>query len=226
MQSKMLLGVLSALFAMALLFTLAVPKRPVPGERGTTQPTAPTTGEPARVAAVPPVAEPPAAEELVAGTWQPAGFDVGLPAPEGWVPSRRRSRAYLHKDPTRPLQGNFSLIRLPNIYGRSLEGLLQENRAELEANPQFELESIEMVELAGAPRIRVDYIGTPSGGDPVRFAGLIWLRGSEQIVLTFTVDADLWAERGPDAERCLQGLTVASAPAAEVPAGTADTTSH
>ena len=32
MQSKMLVGVLSALFAMSLLFTLAVPRRPAPGE--------------------------------------------------------------------------------------------------------------------------------------------------------------------------------------------------
>ena len=205
MQSKMLVGVLSALFAMSLLFMLAVPRRPAPGEAEDVEGTAAeatavsTEARPLETAAA---AEP--EPELVDGVWQPAGYGVRMPAPEGWVASRRRSRAYLHRDPTRPLAGNFSLIRLPNLYGKSLEGLLEENRDELEANAQFTLHRIAIVDLGGLPRIRVDYSGTPRGGEPVRFAGLIWLAGSQQFVLTFTVEAGLWESLAEQAERCLQ----------------------
>jgi hypothetical protein len=210
MQSKMLLGVLSALFTMALLFTLAVPRQRGQGAAEADQATAPAVSGRAAALAV----EPEPVPELVDGVWQPSGYALRMPAPEGWVASRRRSRAYLHRDPSRPLQGNFSLIRLPNLYGKTLEGLLEENREELEGNDQFELHDIALVELADVRRIRVDYTGTPRGGEPVRFAGLIWLQGREQVVLTFTIEAGLWKARAPEAERCLSGLAAVPAPVA------------
>jgi hypothetical protein len=214
MQSKMLVGVLSALFAMSLLFTLAVPRRPEAVEQqdseAVTQESVALSPE-ARPLETSPSPQP----ELVEGTWQPAGYGLRMPAPEGWVPSRRRSRAYLHRDPTRPLAGNFSLIRLPNLYGKSLEGLLEDNRDELEVNPQFTLHRIAVVDLAGLPRIRVEYSGTPRGGEPVRFVGLIWLAGSQQVVLTFTVEEALWDTLAEEAERCLRGVTQAPPSAGE-----------
>ena len=221
MQSKMLLGVLSALFTISVLFVLAVP-RPRPGTQGPreTSPQAPAPyGKPGSDGPQPLAVESDPVAELVEGIWCPAGYGICLPAPEGWVASRRRSRAYLHRDPARPLAGNFSLITLPNLYGKTLEGLLEDNRAELEANPQFELHAIAIQESAGSRRIRVDYSGTPSGGSAVRFIGLIWLEGAQQLVLTFTADATLWSELEPLAERSLAELSRGPRPSgAEDPA--------
>jgi hypothetical protein len=166
------------------------------------------------VADAPAQAQLPPPPELEAGLWCPTSFGFCLPAPDGWVASRRRSRAYLHRDPARPLQGNFSVVTLPNLYGRSLEELVDENRAELEQNPQFQLHAIEIVELGGARRIRTDYTGTPHGGTPVRFAGLLWLAGPQQVALTFSVDAEQWDDLAPEVERCLAGLVAGPRPAA------------
>jgi hypothetical protein len=211
MQSKMLLGVLSTLFTMCLLFALAVPKRPT--SKGSDAPPAsssaaqepPQRPEPLDVAAS-------TVPELTGGIWCPSGYGVCMPAPEGWIASRRRSRAYLHRDPSHPLAGNFSLISLPNLYGKGLDALLEENRKQLETNPQFQLHSIALADVGGAQRIRVDYSGTPQGGVPVRFAGLIWLAGGQQIVLTFTVDATQWESLAPQAEACLAALTSGARP--------------
>jgi hypothetical protein len=53
----------------------------------------------------------------------------------------------------------------------------------------------------------------------VRFAGLIWLAGGQQIVLTFTVDATQWESLAPRAEACRAALTSGARPkpAAEAP---------
>jgi hypothetical protein len=218
MQSKVLLGVLSTLFTMCLLFALAVPKRdkskgPEASDSGASANQGPPERpEPLDVAAS-------TVPELTGGIWCPSGYGVCMPAPEGWIASRRRSRAYLHRDPSHPLAGNFSLISLPNLYGKGLEALLEENRNQLQSNPQFHLHSIALVEVGGAQRIRVDYSGTPQGGVPVRFAGLIWLAGGQQIVLTFTVDDTQWDSLAPQAEACLAALTSGARPkpAAEAP---------
>jgi hypothetical protein len=212
MQSKVILGVLSSVFTMCLLFALAVPKRlksgPQPGstESAGSMQGPPDRSEPLEVAGA-------TAPELVDGVWCPAGYGICMPAPEGWIASRRRSRAYLHRDPSHPLAGNFSLISLPNLYGKGLAQLLEENRTQLETNPQFELHSIALVEVGGAQRIRVDYSGQPKDGVPVRFSGLIWLAGGQQIVLTFTVDAQQWTTLGPQAEGCLASVTIGPRPA-------------
>jgi hypothetical protein len=209
MQSKLILGVLSTLFTMCLLFALAVPKRlkskgpeGANGSAGGAQASLgpPDRSEPLEVGAG-------SAPELVNGVWCPAGYGICLPAPDGWVASRRRSRAYLHRDPSHPLAGNFSLISLPNMYGKGLDALLEDNRIQLTTNPQFELHSIAMVELGGQQRIRADYSGTPKDGVPVRFAGLIWVSGGQQIVLTFTVDATQWESLAAQAEASFAALT-------------------
>ena len=218
MQSKMLLGVLSTLFTMCLLFALAVPKRTKSkGPDAESQAASTAQGPPERPEPLDVGAS--TAPELTGGVWCPSGYGVCMPAPEGWTASRRRSRAYLHRDPSHPLAGNFSLISLPNLYGKGLGELLEDNRNQLQSNPQFQLHSIALVQVGGAERIRVDYSGTPQGGVPVRFAGLIWLAGGQQIVLTFTVDATQWDSLAPQAEACLAALTSGARPipAAEAP---------
>jgi len=211
MQSKMVLGILSTLFTMCLLFALAVPKRlkNKASDAANTSASA-TQGPPERPEPLDVAAS--TAPELTGGVWCPSGYGVCMPAPEGWIASRRRSRAYLHRDPSHPLAGNFSLISLPNLYGKGLEALLEENKKSLESNPQFQLHSIALVDLGGERRIRVDYSGTPKDGVPLRFAGLIWLAGGQQIVLTFTVDATQWESLAPQAETCLAALTSGARP--------------
>lgn len=208
MQSKLIFGVLSTLFTMCLLFALAVPKRlkqpAATDASGGDSSAAQNEGPPDR--SEPSAVAPVTASELVDGVWCPAGYGVCMPAPEGWSASRRRSRAYLHRDPSQPLAGNFSLISLPNLYGKGLAELMEENRRQLEENPQFDLHSLALVEVGGEQRIRVDYSGTPKDGVPVRFAGLIWLAGGQQIVLTFTVDAQQWSTLAAQAEACLAAV--------------------
>lgn len=213
MESGKLVGTLGALMVLCVLFTLAVPRGrpsdPAAGAAAREVPSLPAPAERARSA--PSLAEatkrePLAAGDLVDGAWRPQGFGFRLPAPEGWRALRRRERPYLIKDPAQMLAGNFNLITLPNLFGRDLQGLLEENRAELTANEQFELHDSRVLRKGARELLRVDYSGVPRGGSRTRFVGLIWLSGSQQVVLTFTVDEQRWPELAPELERCVEGL--------------------
>ncbi len=214
MHSGKLFGALGAVLCFCVMFTLAVPRKAqapatrTPGEPGATpSPSQPVhrrsvSQEGTAIAA----RETESAEHVRDGSWCPEGYGFCLPAPDGWTAGRRRTQAWLRKDPAQPDAGGFNVLKLPNVFGRDLQGLLEENRAELEANPQFDLHAIAITQHADRQMVRIDYSGTPNGGSPTHFVGLVWLAGPMQVVLTFTVAEPAWSALEPSLQRSLDGL--------------------
>ena len=165
-----------------------------------------STADPATQAPPPPAPEG-ERPDVTDGLWYPAGESVSLAVPEGWTDLRRGRRPYLCRDAASLGTGNFNLIQLPNLFGKSIDGLREENRAELEANPAFELESIEDLSVDGHTVLRIDYSGRPRGTEQdYRFVGLVWLQGGDQMVLTAAARAEAWADAGPDVEAAIESL--------------------
>jgi hypothetical protein len=149
------------------------------------------------------------ASDSEAGQWKPDDFPLRMPIPEGWTAVRRNGRPYLMRDPDDAKAGNFNLLRLPNLFGRSLDGLLEENRKELSENPQFELISSGIVVVDGAKAVRVEYIGKPRGDEEsLTCLTHVFLSGTQQIVLTLTVRSPQAAEVMPSAKSSLEHLVV------------------
>ncbi len=122
------------------------------------------------------------------GQWTPPDFPMRMNLPSGWVAVRRNGRPYLVSDPDDALAGNFNLLRLPNLFGKSIDALLEENRAELRDNPQFEIKASGIVTVDGAKAARLEYVGKPRGAqESVTCLCHIFLSGPNQVILTATV---------------------------------------
>jgi hypothetical protein len=134
-----------------------------------------------------------AAREVPEDVWAMDALGFRMHIPEGWTRIERGSRHYLQRDPCSALSGNFSAIWLPNFFGMTLDGLLEENRAELGANPDLDLDSIEITRAAGRNALRVAYHGRPHGTvEDVRFLGIVYLDRGRQIVLTACARESDW----------------------------------
>jgi len=161
---------------------------------------------PSRAPAVPVAAEPP--EDV----WAMDALGFRMRVPEGWTRIERGSRHYLQRDPCSALSGNFSAIVLPNLFGLTLDHLLEENRAELGVNPDLELDSIEITRAAGRDALRIAYHGRPRGTlEDVRFLGIVYLDRGRQIVLTACAREADWPAIEQVVEASLSSLEPAPA---------------
>jgi len=134
-----------------------------------------------------------AAPEVPEDVWAMDALGFRMRIPEGWTPIERGSRHYLQRDPCSALSGNFCAIWLPNLFGMTLDGLLEENRAELGVNPDLELDSIEITRAAGREALRVAYHGRPRGTvEDVRFLAIVFLDRGRQIVVSACARESDW----------------------------------
>ena len=139
--------------------------------------------------------------------WEPRDFDLRMKIPRGWVEHERRGRQYLSRDVEKPRDGNINLISLPNFFGKDLDGLLEENRQELQDNPAFEMDRAEKLRLGGRELLRIDYRGMPADSDEeLHFVCLLYRRGRNNVALTVTVREQLWPEIAEQVERSLASL--------------------
>ena len=174
-------------------------------------------------ASAPPASDSPGAaaaatgSEVQNGRWTPAQLGVSLVVPAGWTHTRRDVRSYLMLDVLDPLAGNVSALRMPNFFGRDLNGLREENRVALQDNDFLELDGIEDVEVSGHPALAIDYHGsTAASTEPLRFRGLVFLRGDWQIVVTASARSAAWLELQTIFDDCLGSLTITADRAAPI----------
>ncbi len=143
------------------------------------------------------------------GWWTPGEFPLRLLMPAGWIALRRNGRPYLARDPDDLGGGNFNLLRLPNLFGKTLDGLLEENRNELRENPQFEIKSSGIVTVDGAKAARLEYTGKPRGASAsVTCISHIFLSGPNQVILTATVRSAQQPEVAAQFEASLASMKV------------------
>jgi hypothetical protein len=148
--------------------------------------------------------------------WEPREFDLRMKIPRGWVEHQRRGRQYLSRDVEKPRDGNINVISLPNFFGKDLDGILEENRQELEDNPAFEMSRAEKLRLGGRELLRIDYRGAPANSeDELRFVCLLYRRGRNNVALTVTVREELWPEIAEQVERSLASLQFRPKPASK-----------
>ncbi len=214
MHSGKILGALGAVLCFCLMFSLAVPRKARPGEelsaRGPASGAAPTEPvhrrSPGAARASGPVPPVESSDPLRDGSWCPEGYGFCLPAPAGWSAGRRRSQAWLRKDPAQPDSGGLSVQKLPNVFGRDLPALMLEQRSEMESNPERVLHSFERLEAGGRELLRADYSCRPAGGAPTRCVAWTWLAGPMQVMLTFTVAEAGWPGVEAELRRSMEGL--------------------
>jgi len=139
--------------------------------------------------------------------WEPRDFDLRMKIPRGWFAHERRGRQYLSRDIEKPCDGSVNLISLPNFFGKDLDGLLEENRQELEDNPAFEMDRAEKLRLGGREVLRIDYRGVPANSDDeLHFVCILYRRGRNNVALTVTVREELWPEIAEQVERSLASM--------------------
>ncbi len=141
--------------------------------------------------------------------WELPSVDARLRVPKGWMIGNVNNDVRLLRNPADPLEGNMNLLVMPNIFGFSIEELLNENTEELAVNPDLRLEDRRELYVMGRKVLRFDYNGTPRGkADQVRFVAVVWTRGKSQIVLTTTVRAERWGEIAADIDAALETLQI------------------
>jgi hypothetical protein len=145
-------------------------------------------------------------------TWELPEVGLRLAIPPGWSETEVKDRRYLRRTCDAPLEGNLNLIQVPNWFRRDLDGLLTENIEELTENTSFTLESARKLRVDGRDVLRIDYRGTPRGAtEELHFSGLIFLRGSTQVVITACARAAVWGEVEPWVESSFASLEFADA---------------
>ena len=146
---------------------------------------------------------------LEGSLWNLTSVDARLRVPSGWTIGRMGSDERLLRNPSDPLDGNMNLLLMPNVYGFSVDEMLQENIDELAINPDLHLEDRRELYVMGRKVLRFDYNGTPRNGtDPVRFVALVWPRGRYQVALTTTVRATMWADVAADVDAAIETLQI------------------
>ena len=154
------------------------------------------------------------------GQWTPADFPTRMSLPSGWLAVRRNGRPYLVCDPDDALAGNFNLLRLPNLFGKSIEALLEENRSELGDNPQFEIKTSGIVTVDGVKAARLEYVGKPRGAqETVTCIGHIFLSGTNQVILTATVRTTHYPALAGTIQSSLASLKLVKSDPSPAPSG-------
>ncbi len=154
-------------------------------------------------------AEAPPLPPLEGQLWDLPSVDARLVIPKNWSIGRIQGDERLLRNEADPLDGNMNLVLMPNLFGFSLEELLQENIDELAVNPDLHLEDRREIYVMGRKVLRFDYNGTPRNGtEAVRFIAVMWTRGKYQVVLTTTVRAAKWGEVAADVDAALDTLQI------------------
>ena len=130
------------------------------------------------------------------GWWGSDEHGVAIEPPEGWTETRRQNRAYLDRVPGSPGDGNFCVIPLPNMLGLTIDQVEAENFKAFETMDGLELISSERLEVDGHTVIATDYLATHlQTGQEYHARGIVFLHGGNQVVLTLTINAELWEDQ-------------------------------
>jgi hypothetical protein len=145
---------------------------------------------------------------LLDGRWRLARLAVELDAPAGWQSWSSKSREDLCLDPNALYQGSLNAMVLPNLFGKTLAGLGDENRdwmlGESAVTPLTERELV----IAGRPALRFEYLARPQdAAEELRVICLVWLQGKQQVILTSQAPNARWPELGPTIEAALGSIT-------------------
>ena len=128
------------------------------------------------------------------GFWGSAEHGIALVPPTGWTETRRQNRAYLDRVADSPRDGNFCVVRVPNMLGLSMDQVTRENHKAFESMPGLDLLSMDRALMEGREVLRTEYLAThQETGAEYHCLGVAFLHGGDQITLTLTIAADQWA---------------------------------
>lgn len=142
------------------------------------------------------------------GRWAPANMGFSVPIPAGWKVEERGAAQVLMGpvDPDAPFQTNATYMA-PLHQGMTLEQLASANELQFRSMPTLELDRAEVAEHEGREVLWIDYHGTvPGSPHELAFRAIVFLRGSQQVVLTLTARAAQWDTQNQNIEHILQGL--------------------
>jgi hypothetical protein len=151
-----------------------------------------------------------AAQGVRGDRWEIDKFGLSLPVPKGWELRERRGAKIL-VDGTGARNGftnNANVQAVPRGSVADAEQLLAANRTEFAKVPTLTIDAAKIGERSGQPVVEMEFHGKVASSPELRFLTLYYLRGQQQVAVTFTVRADDWQEHEESLRAVLAGITI------------------
>lgn len=152
-----------------------------------------------------------AAQGVRGDRWELEKFGLSLPVPKGWE-LRELQGVKILIDGAGARNGfanNANVQGVPRGAIADAEQLLAANRAEFAKIPTLTVDAATIGERSGQPVVEMEFHGKMASSPDLRFLVLIYLRGQQQVVVTFTVRAEDWQANEESLRAALAGITIA-----------------
>jgi hypothetical protein len=152
-----------------------------------------------------------AAQGVRGDRWELEKFGLSVPVPKGWELRDLQGMKIL-MDGAGARNGfasNANVQGVPRGPIEDAEQLLAANRAEFAKIPTLTIDAAKIGERSGQPVVEMEFHGKMANSPELRFLVLLYLRGQQQVVVTFTVRAEDWQANEESLRAALAGVTIA-----------------
>lgn len=152
-----------------------------------------------------------AAQGVRGDRWELEKFGLSVPVPKGWELREIQGMKML-MDGAGARNGfasNANVQGVPRGPIEDAEQLLAANRAEFAKIPTLTIDAAKIGERSGQPVVEMEFHGKMANSPELRFLVLLYLRGQQQVVVTFTVRAEDWQANEESLRAALAGVTIA-----------------
>ena len=151
-----------------------------------------------------------AAQGVRGDRWELPRFGLSIAVPKGWEVREMQGMQVL-LDTAGGQNGfanNANVQGLPRGGVADVEQLLENNRAQFEQMPTLHLDAAKVGERSAQPVVEMEFHGTMPNMPELHFLTLLYLRGEQQVVVTFTVREDVWKANEESLRAVLAGITI------------------
>jgi hypothetical protein len=131
-----------------------------------------------------------------AGWWIHPRHDLAIPVPEGWSPTVNDGQALLAGPVREGFRDYITVLPVEDVGGRSLEGILDQRRAQISSLPGAEIDSAEVRQVGGQDAVFLRYRMRASA-DELHVTMAIFPKLHAPALVTAVASHETWPESVP-----------------------------
>ena len=148
-------------------------------------------------------------EHIQDGEWVLPLYGARLQIPAGWEEAEAQGKKFLRCAAHVSFADSILAQHFPNLGGKSLDTLTEENRLVINTIKGLKYESAKRVKLDGRDAVLISFSGQlpQLGTPPARVLTLLYLHKNNQVVISATVTLEHWEAIGPIVRKVLEGVS-------------------